>query len=333
MTSQLSCYGERGGADEWDVNSGKRSDASDLCSLLSSRETCGLFRTRRTNKTDELAALTRYQQEYRDSSIMLFTESWLTPQIPDSAVAMDNFHLLRADRTAESGKRKGGGLALFVNEKWCKPGHCTVKMQLCNKDIELLAVSMRPYYLPREFSHVIVIAVYVPPSANAETACDTLHFGTSTLQTKHPQALFLISGDFNHASPAPVLPTYTQYVTCPTRDNKTLDLFFANAKGAYSSSPLPPLGRADHNILHLEPVYQPIVHRQPVVSHVVKKWTAESEDSLRDCFDTTVWTELCDPHGEDINAMTDFITDYINFCFENIVPSDGAVFSEQQAVD
>ncbi|KAK7922573.1 hypothetical protein WMY93_009475 [Mugilogobius chulae] len=274
-----------------------------------------------SNKTDELAALTRYQREYRDTSLMLFTETWLTTHIPDSAIAMDNFHLLRADRTAESGKKKGGGLAVFVNEKWCKPGHCVVKEQRCNKDIELLAVSMRPYYLPREFTHVIVIAVYVPPSANAETACETLLSCTSTLQTQHPQALFLISGDFNHSSPASVLPTFTQYVTCPTRDNRTLDLFFVNAKEAYSSSPLPPLGRADHNIVHLRPVYQPIVHRQPVVSRVVKRWSPESEEALRDCFDTTVWTELCDPHGEDINAMTECITDYINFCFENTVPS------------
>ena len=53
----------------------------------------------------------------------------------------------------------------------------------------------------------------------------------------------------------------------------------------------------------------------------LKRWTAESEAALRDCFNTTVWTELCAPHGEDINAMTDCITDYINFYFENTVPS------------
>ncbi|KAK7877850.1 hypothetical protein WMY93_031490 [Mugilogobius chulae] len=236
-----------------------------------------------SNKTDELAALTRYQREYRDTSLMLFTETWLTTHIPDSAIAMDNFHLLRADRTAESGKKKGGGLAVFVNEKWCKPGHCVVKEQRCNKDIELLAVSVRPYYLPREFTHVIVIAVYVPPSANAETACETLLSCTSTLQTQHPQALFLISGDFNHSSPASVLPTFTQYVTCPTRDNKTLDLFFVNAKEAYSSSPLPPLGRADHNIVHLRPVYQPIVHRQPVVSREEEGFQVREQGRAEDC--------------------------------------------------
>ncbi|KAI3375418.1 hypothetical protein L3Q82_021909 [Scortum barcoo] len=60
----------------------------------------------------------------------------------------------------------------------------------------------------------------------------------------------LISGDFNHASPSSSLPKFTQYVTCHTRDNKTLDLFYANTKEAYHSLPLPPLGRADHNLVH-----------------------------------------------------------------------------------
>ena len=33
---------------------------------------------------DELEALARTQQEYRESSIMCFTETWLHEQIPDS---------------------------------------------------------------------------------------------------------------------------------------------------------------------------------------------------------------------------------------------------------
>jgi len=50
-------------------------------------------------------------------------------------------------------------------------------------------------------------------------------------------------------------------------------------------------------------------------------WTAESEEALEHCFETTVWSELCDPHGEDIKALTDCITDYIHFCYENTVPT------------
>ena len=34
-----------------------------------------------------------------------------------------------------------------------------------------------------------------------------------------------------------------------------------------------------------------------------------------------MWEELCDPHGEDIDSLTHCITDYINFCVENTVPT------------
>ncbi|KAI3355004.1 hypothetical protein L3Q82_004792 [Scortum barcoo] len=59
---------------------------------------------------------------------------------------------------------------------------------------------MRPYYLTREFTHALVVVVYVPPSANADAACDVLLSAVSRLQTQHPDALLLIS--FNHASPS-----------------------------------------------------------------------------------------------------------------------------------
>ena len=273
------------------------------------------------NKLDELSALTRHEREFRECSVMLFTETWLTTLTPDTLVSLDGFHLVRADRTAESGKRKGGGLAVFVNDRWCNSGHISIKEQICCKDIELLAVSMRPYYLPREFSHAIAIAAYVPPSANADAACDVLHSAVSRILTQHPQALLLISGDFNHSSPSSTLSTFTQYVTCHTRDNKILDLFYANTKEAYNSLPLPPLGRSDHNLVHLLPVYKPLVHREPTITRTVKKWTAESEEALKDCFSTTLWEEMCDPYAEDIDGLTHFITDYVNFCVENTVPT------------
>ena len=34
---------------------------------------------------------------------------------------------------------------MFVNERWCNSGHITVKEQICSEDINILAVSMRPY--------------------------------------------------------------------------------------------------------------------------------------------------------------------------------------------
>lgn len=43
-----------------------------------------------------------------------------------------------------------GGL-LFVNIRWCNSGHITVKEKICNTDIELLVVGLRPYCVLREF--------------------------------------------------------------------------------------------------------------------------------------------------------------------------------------
>ncbi|TWW56168.1 hypothetical protein D4764_08G0001550 [Takifugu flavidus] len=148
---------------------------------------------------------------------------------------------------------------MFGNDRWCNPGHIRVKEQYCSKDIELIAVSIRPYYLPREFSHVIAITVYIPPSADAAAACETVHTVVSKLQTSHPQSLLFIS---------------------------------VNTKDAYTSSPLPPLGRSDHNLVHLSPAYIPMVNKQPPTKRL-------------GCVD--------------IDGLTTCITDYINFCVENTV--------------
>ena len=124
------------------------------------------------NETDGLAALVKTQRVYHEWSIFFFSETWLHSHIPDNNVEFSGYSLVRGrQRLFKSRKRKGGGLALYVSERWCNPGHVNVKERLCTPDIELLAVGMCPYYLPREFMATIVIAVYVPPSADAAVAC------------------------------------------------------------------------------------------------------------------------------------------------------------------
>ncbi|TWW66964.1 hypothetical protein D4764_02G0000050 [Takifugu flavidus] len=188
------------------------------------------------NKMDELEALTRTPRESREASIMCFTETWLHGLIPDSNVTITGFTTVRADRdTTAAGKKKGGGLAVFVSNRWCSPEHIHVKERVCSPHVELVAIGLRPYYLPREFTNVIAITVYIPPT-----------------------------GDFNHASLKSTLPTFHQYVQCSTRDRKTLDLLYANVTNAYTSTALPPLGKSDHNLVLLSPSYTPVVQQQPV---------------------------------------------------------------------
>ncbi|XP_047459459.1 NACHT, LRR and PYD domains-containing protein 12-like [Mugil cephalus] len=80
------------------------------------------------NKVDELEALVRTQREYRQSSIMCFTETWLHEKIPDSNVAIPGFQTVRTVRdTTATGKKKGGGLVsprhVSVKEQWCGENH------------------------------------------------------------------------------------------------------------------------------------------------------------------------------------------------------------------
>lgn len=179
-----------------------------------------------------------------------------------------------------------------MNNRWCNPGHVSVKMVLCCRDLELLAVSLQPYYLPREFSHVITVCVYILPSAHAATACGKIHTVTARLQTQHPEAFFLISGDFNHATLESTHAAFFQFVNCPTRKKRTIDLLYANVRDAYRAIPLSPLGKSDHNLIYLQPQYSPLVKRQCVTTRSFRRWTPEAEDALRDCFETTDWSAL-----------------------------------------
>lgn len=115
-----------------------------------------------TNKMDELATLIMSQQCYGESSLLIFTETWLTSHILDLTVDLPGFSTVQAHRDPNSsGKCKGWGLILYANKPWCHPNHLTVKTVICSRDLELLAVNIRPYYVPREFSHVIALCVYI----------------------------------------------------------------------------------------------------------------------------------------------------------------------------
>ena len=244
--------------------------------------------------------------------------------VPDHNVSTEGFQTVWADRDCTmSGKHKGGGLSVYVNNRWCNPGHINVKDRICSPDIELLAVGLRPYYLPREFSHAIAVAVYITQSANLTSACDVIHTTISGLQTAHiiMCALIIISGDFKHVSIKKTIPKFTQYVTFTTREEKTLDQLYANVKDAYTSTSLPPLGRSDHNLVRLTPCYVPLVKRLPVTTKTVRTWSEDCYEALQGCFEVTDWDALCEPHGEDIDGLTECITDYINFCVDGIVPA------------
>ena len=70
------------------------------------------------NKMDELRLRITTNKWIMDTNIMIFTETWLNSNVPDSAIDLAERYTLRADRTKESGKTRGGGLCIYVNKAW-----------------------------------------------------------------------------------------------------------------------------------------------------------------------------------------------------------------------
>lgn len=174
------------------------------------------------NKMDELQAHVRFQHEFRDACLLAITETWLSERDLDTEEAIDGFGApVRLDRDADlTGMSRSGGVCLYVNERYCK--NVLVRDRVCNKDVELLSVSLHPSYLPCEFLQVFAVVVSIHPRANADKAADTIFQVTQRLQSTTPDAPVLILGDFNHCSLKKTHRDFYQYITCPTRLNKTL---------------------------------------------------------------------------------------------------------------
>jgi len=266
------------------------------------------------NKTDELQANVLHLREFRDACVLAFTETRLSDSDCDPSLEISGFGVpVRLDRDSEvTHKTQGGGVRLYINRRRCS--QVTVHKRLCLPDIELLSVSLRPFYLgPREFPQIFVTVVYIHPKADVRSATDTVFKVTHDLQSISPDAPNFILGDFNHCNLKTSLNNFYQYVTCPTRRNKTLDLCYGSIKGAYKSEAGPPLGCSDHNTFHLLPTYRSVLSREKVCIKQVKVWSNDSSLALQGCFDCTDWS-LFQEDCSDIDEVTDVVCSYIPFC-------------------
>lgn len=214
---------------------------------------------------NELQANVRCLREYRDACMTALTETWLNGKDCDTELSLDGFGApLRLDRDPSvTGKSQGGGVCLYVNNRWAKT--VIVREEMCTADIELLTVSIRPFYLPREFQQLFVSVVYIHPKSDVQKATDIISQVVQQYQLRSPDAPHFIMGDFNKCSLEGVL-NFQQYIDCPTHHQKTLDLCYGSIPNAYRSFSRPPIGCADHNAVSLQPCYKPVLQRtRPVI--------------------------------------------------------------------
>ncbi len=264
------------------------------------------------NKMDDLRARISFQRDIRDCNIICLTETWLTPTVPDNAVTpSDNFSVLRMDRTAEAGKTKGGGVCFFINKKWCDPRNISILSRSCSPHLEHLSIICRPFYLPREFTSILVSAVYIPPQADTSVALSNLHDEISGYINKHPDAACIIAGDFNKANLKKVIPNFHQHISCPTRGLNTLDHCYTQFKNAYKAHSLPAFGKSDHAAIFLTPDYKQRILQEPPVEREVTRWSPHSEATLQASLDDVDW-DMFRASSSDVSEFTEVALSFVN---------------------
>ncbi len=93
-----------------------------------------------------------------------------TDLLTSPTIAQDSCALFKADRAQGSGSpsHRGGALGVYMNHAWCS-GAVKVEGRR-SPDVKFLMLTCRPFYLPKKFISVDIVAVDVPTEVNSKNA-------------------------------------------------------------------------------------------------------------------------------------------------------------------
>ncbi len=128
---------------------------------------------------------------------------------------------------------------------------------------------------------------------------------------KHPDAAFIIAGDFNKANLKKVMPNFHQHISCPTRGLNTLDHCYTPLKNAFKAHSLPAFGKSDHAAIFLTPEYKQRIVQEPPVEREVTRWSSHSEATLPASLDDVDW-DIFRASSSDVSEFTDVAVSFIN---------------------
>ena len=193
--------------------------------------------------------------------IILGNESWLTPEIKNSEIFPDSFDAVRKDRASDA---HGGVFIAFKRDLLCTETpelDTNCEIVWCKLNI----IGCRTLYLG---------SFYRPPDKIDNEYLEEFNSSLSRIMSNR-NAHVLVGGDFNcgdiewshmqvphgvqkRQSQQQFLDIIgehclTQVVNIPTRNDKTLDLLFTNAPSPVNRvKGMPPIGKADHDIVYVE---------------------------------------------------------------------------------
>ncbi|KAK1790078.1 hypothetical protein P4O66_002383 [Electrophorus voltai] len=222
-------------------------------------------------------------------------------------------------KTADSGKSRGGGVCVMVNNSWCNNANVVTLARSCSPNLELLALKFRPFYLPREFTSVIINTMYIPPQANMDTALCELHEALTQFQAQHRDTALVVVGDFKSANLKRAVPNLYQHVTFPTRGNRTLDHCYTPYKDSYKALAHLPFGKSDHAAIFLIPKYKQRLKQEAPVQREVARWTDQSAATLQDALDDADW-DMFRHSTDDVSEFTEAVVGFIGKLVDDTIP-------------
>ena len=205
------------------------------------------------NKIEELEQVLELNQ----IDIAAVTETWLKTQM-EEVTHLDQYKAFNKNRK----NGEGGGVSVLIrNDIQCKV------IQVDTGDHEIIWLSIRPPWLPRNISNIILAVLYYPPKTLASARDDLIKHiihTTQQLQSKYINAGIIITGDYNTLPEKEIATALKlkQVVKIPTRGNNTLDKILTNMHKLYKEpSSLPALASSDHMSILWEPQGQQTTNR------------------------------------------------------------------------
>ena len=239
-------------------------------------------------------------------SVICIVESWLSENIDDNEISIDNYHITRLDRN-----RHGGGVLAYVHNSLT----CEILLKGPN-DLELIALLVSSVHTTAK--HCISV-LYRPPSSPVSflvNLCTTLHHLSPPRFSN-----FVLIGDLNvnfcnrnhplfcRLESILQLFSLSQTVCSPTHanpngDTSLIDLaLVSNTSLLLDCSTIPPLANSDHNGLKLS---LKIKHNHQQVQQQPRTiWRYSCADFRKACelIDATDWDNLLPAEDVDLAAI------------------------------
>ena len=261
-----------------------------------------------TNKMDELWGVLQHNK----IDIAVITESWLKPENEQISQLQEykTFNKCREEKDC-------GGISVLIKNDI----PCTV-LQIDSGDLEILWLAVRPAWLPRNISVIILAAVYFPPKSLAKTRDELIEHITATtrlLQAKYDNPGFMILGDLNTFPDKEVTRAlnFKQVVKVPTRGKNILDKIITNVQKFYEPPvSLPALGNSDHLSVLWEPNTQPRT-AEPTITQYSRRFPDSKIREFGRWITQQDWHEVLEAEGTDkkCDLFHDMIWDKIDELF------------------